>query len=113
MSEDIARIKFVKRMIDSIEVIVSRHGGLSAALADEEEGQKALLMCLQQIGESLNKIKDPVIRGAFAPGDIKGAYDVRIFIAHDYMGVNLAIIERILQEKIPVFKEIICRLLAL
>lgn len=113
MSEDIARIKFVKRMIDSIEVIVSRHGSVSAALSDEEEGQKALLMCLQQIGESLNKIKDPVIRGAFDPSDIKGAYDVRIFIAHDYMGVNMAIIERILQEKIPVIKGIVCRLLAL
>lgn len=51
MSEDIARIKFVKRMINSIEVIVSRHGSVSAALADEEEDQKALLMCLQQIGD--------------------------------------------------------------
>lgn len=112
MSEDIARIKFVKRMIDSVEVIAGRHGSISAALADEEEGQKALLMCLQQIGESLNKIKDPVIRGAFDPGDIKGAYDVRMFIAHDYMGVNLALIERILREKIPVIKNIVCTLLA-
>lgn len=111
MSEDIARIKFVKKMIDSIEVIVSRHGGITAALADEEEGQKAMLMCLQQIGESLNKIKDPAIRGAFNPDDIKGAYDVRMFIAHDYMGVNIAIIERILREKIPVFKHIVCTLL--
>ncbi|HIJ94505.1 MAG TPA: DUF86 domain-containing protein [Desulfuromonadales bacterium] len=111
MSEDIARIKFVKKMIDSIGVIVNRHGGLSAALADEEEAQKALLMCLQQIGESLNKIKDPGIRGAFDPDDIKGAYDVRMFIAHDYMGVNMAIIERILREKIPVIKETVCTLL--
>jgi uncharacterized protein with HEPN domain len=53
-------------------------------LSDDEEGQKALLMCLKQIGESLNKIKAPVILSAFDPRDIKGAYDMRTFIAHDY-----------------------------
>lgn len=99
-------------MIESIGVIVSRHGDISAALADEVEGQKALFMCLQQMGESLHKIKNPLIRGLFDPSDIKGAYDVRTFIAHDYLGVNLDIIQRIISEKIPVFDSIVSAILA-
>lgn len=112
MSEDIARIKFVKKMIASIELIINRHGGIAIALEDEAEGQKALLMCLQQIGESLHKLKDPAIMGMFDPADIKGAYDVRTFIAHDYMGVNLILIERIIREKIPAMEKTVTQILA-
>lgn len=103
MSRDLARILFIEKMIASINLIVTRHGGVAEALADEVEGQKALLMCLQQIGETLNKLSDPEVTKFFEPLDIKGAYDVRTFIAHDYLGVNLLLIERIIHEKIPVF----------
>jgi len=41
MSRDSARIMFVKKMIESINLIVNRHGGIAEALADEAEGQKA------------------------------------------------------------------------
>lgn len=111
MSRDSARIMFVKKMIESINLIVNRHGGIAEALADEAEGQKALLMCLQQIGETLNKLCDPEVIKFFEPLDIKGAYDVRTFIAHDYLGVNLALIERIIREKIPVFASIVSTIL--
>jgi len=38
---------------------------------------------------------------------IKGSYDVRNFIAHDYEGVNKAIIEDIIRRYIPDLKSTI------
>ncbi len=99
-------------MIGNIEVIVQRHGGLVRALEDEQEGRLALLMCLEQIGETMRKLRTPEIVSRFDADDIKGAYDVRLFIAHDYEGVNLALIERIFREKIPLFASIVDSILS-
>ena len=41
----------------------------------------------------------------FEADDLKGIYDVRNYIAHDYEGVNLAIIEWIIRHILPKFKE--------
>ena len=108
---DMARLEFVLKMIENIEVIVKRHKGIVNALNDESEGQLALMMCLEQIGETMKKLRTPSVLEHFDAVDIKGAYDVRLFIAHDYEGVNLALIERILREKIPIFKERIINIL--
>ena len=42
---------------------------------------------------------------AFDGQDVKGMYDVRTFIAHDYEGANLAIIEWIIRNGLPKFKQ--------
>ena len=39
--------------------------------------------------------------------DLKGAVDIRNFIAHDYEGINLPIIEFIIRERLPLMKKII------
>jgi uncharacterized protein with HEPN domain len=109
--QDIAKLKFIRKMIADIGIIIERHGGIPQALQDEEEGQLAIFMCLAQIGESLNKLKSDEVRSEFSADDIKGSYDVRMFITHNYPGVNLKIIERIIVEKIPLFKTITDRLL--
>ena len=36
--------------------------------------------------------------------DIKGAIDTRNFIAHDYQGINLPIVEFIIRERLPILK---------
>ena len=41
----------------------------------------------------------------FDDGDVKGMYDVRTYIAHDYEGVNLAIVEWIIRNGLPKFKK--------
>ncbi len=64
----------------------------------------ASLMCLLQIGETLNKLRDSAYRELLP---IKGTYDVRNFIAHDYEGVNKAIIEDIIRVHIPKLKSTI------
>ncbi len=61
-------------------------------------------MHLSQIGEELIKIDERVLKEAEILEDAKGAYDVRNFIAHNYEGVNLALIERIIKEKLPILK---------
>jgi uncharacterized protein with HEPN domain len=60
-----------------------------------------LLMCLLQIGEKLNQVKSEDIRSELP---VTGAYSVRNFIAHDYGGVNLGLIESIVRKNIPELK---------
>jgi uncharacterized protein with HEPN domain len=84
-------------MIDDIQEIVQRHNGVTLALTDVE-GRHALLMCLLQIGEKLNQVKSESIRSELP---VTGAYSVRNFIAHDYGGVNLGLIESIVRKNIP------------
>lgn len=105
MSNDVAKLESVLKAIASIEGIVARHGGISRALEDEMEGRPALLMWLMQIGEILHKIKNPEILACFDERDVKGAYDVRNFITHDYEGVNLLFVESIIREKMGELRE--------
>lgn len=59
-------------------------------------------MCLMQIGENLNKLdsSNENLKDA-----VKGAYAVRNFIAHDYEGINLALIENIVRNLLQPLKE--------
>ena len=77
----------------------------TAALTDEAEGRAAILMALMQIGETLNRLADPALKERLGQEDIQGAYNVRNFIAHDYEGVNLALVELICREKLPELKQ--------
>ena len=98
---DISRLEFILEMIEDIEYTIEENSSLIKAL-ENRIGKHALLMCLMQIGESLNKIEDESLKGKLP---IRGAYDVRNFIAHDYDGVNLAMIESDLRINIPkIFK---------
>ena len=65
-------------------------------------------MHLTAIAEQFNKLKQSCadeILNEFDKDDLKGLYDVRTYIAHDYEGVNLAIIEWIIRFGLPKFKE--------
>lgn len=68
-------------------------------------GYDATLMCLLQIGETLNKLENNY--DELQKEDIKGSYDVRNFIAHDYEGVNKSLIEGIIRFHLPKLKEVI------
>jgi uncharacterized protein with HEPN domain len=76
-------------------------------LNDEKILRPAILMHLLQIGETLNTIykKNPDLIVEFdLSEEVKGAYNIRNFIAHDYEGVNLAIVESVIRESLPVLK---------
>jgi len=97
---DASRLEFIVEMIEDIEFTIEENGSVKNAL-DNRIGKHALLMCLMQIGETLHKIKDEDIRKKLP---VKGSYDVRNFIAHDYEGVDLGLIDNILRYLIPELK---------
>ncbi len=97
---DISRLEFILEMIEDIEYTIKENHTLEQALTNRI-GKHALFMCLMQIGESLNKIEDEILKEKLP---IKGAYDVRNFIAHDYEGVDVGLIENILRYLIPELK---------
>jgi len=96
-----SKVEFVLEMIENIEKVINRHKGIVNALSDFES-QAAILMFLMHVGESLNKLYnlDNNLVLYIDKNDIKGAYAVRNFIAHDYEGVDLAFIENILRDKL-------------
>ena len=104
---DIARLEFIMEMIEDIEYTITQNGSVTQALSDRS-GKHALMMCLLQIGETLNKIESPTYRNVLP---VKGAYDVRNFIAHDYEGVDLGLIDHILRHPIPELKSTVKDLL--
>ncbi|WP_294954493.1 HepT-like ribonuclease domain-containing protein [Sulfurovum sp.] len=97
------QIAFLLEMIEKIEFIVKRHGNVVSALEDTE-GQLALLMAISQIGETLNKIEQSVITDLGLEVEQKGAYETRNFIVHDYDGVDLYLIEKVIDEYFPEMK---------
>jgi len=92
--DDIDRIKLILVKIDYILDICN--SGIIKAM-----------MHLTSIAEQFTKLKDKNILDKFDQSDIKGAIDTRNFIAHDYEGINLPIIEFIIRERLPIIKNII------
>ena len=106
--ESISKIHLILEKIDYIEQIVQNSGSITYALEDTVTQRPAILMHLTAIAEQFNKLKKDHaedILNSFDNNDIKGMYDVRTYIAHDYEGVNLAIVEWIIRNGLPKFKK--------
>ncbi len=103
--KNLPKIEFIIQRIEFIENIIKRHKYVTFALKDEIEARAAILMHLSQIGEEINKIDFKILEKLNLIEDAKGAYNVRNFIVHTYEGVNLALIEKIIKEKLPILKE--------
>jgi uncharacterized protein with HEPN domain len=99
---DKSRLEFILEMIEDIDYIVAQ-SSITKAL-ESRISKPAILMCLMQIGETLNKVESIELKVQLP---IKGAYDVRNFIAHDYEGVDLALIEHIVRELMPSLRKVI------
>ncbi len=106
--EDMVRVKSIDKKLNDIYKIIDRHGSIVKALADLE-GQPAILMLLIAISEQFSKLykSKSKILDKFNKDDIKGIVDIRNFIAHDYDGVSLSIVEDSLRIDIPRIHKII------
>ncbi len=103
MSSSFEKFDFVIEKIEDMEYFKARYKSIEDLLNDVM-GYDATLMSLLQIGETLNRLRDE----SFAEKlPIKGTYDVRNFIAHDYEGVNKVIIEDIVRKELPKLKQVI------
>jgi uncharacterized protein with HEPN domain len=104
------RLNLILTKIEHIEKIISNSGSITKALEDEVTSKPAIMMHLVSIAEQFQKIQsdmDIETISKFDKKDIRGALAVRNFIAHDYEGVNLAIVEDILRIYLPKIKKII------
>lgn len=94
------RIEIILKYIDDIEYIVSNYNEVMNTLEDRI-GKHSLLLCLMQIGENLNKLSSSNKNIQKAT---QGAYAVRNFIAHDYEGINLDLIENVVRNLLEPLK---------
>lgn len=94
-------LEFVLQMIDEAERVVERYGSAYKALNDFE-GKNAILLNLLQIGEKLNKIESKELRDLLP---ISETYSIRNRITHDYGGIDLEIVECVLNDEFPVLKQ--------
>ncbi len=96
MSKSLNRIKIIVEKIGFIQNIINENDGkIVKALEDIQIYRPAILMHLISIAEQVDKLKKEKSHylDLYEKEDLKGLYDVRTYIAHDYEGVNLAIIE--------------------
>lgn len=105
---DLLRLKFISEMIDTIRFIGNRHRSIKMALEDKE-GQPALLMCMLQIGETLNKLKDEKLISMLP---VSAAYTMRNIISHDYLGVDLSVIETTIMSDVPILEKKVRQLIS-
>ncbi len=105
MREPLNRVRMIKSRILLLNEIISDFGGdIGRALLDEKVFKPAILMHLVAIAEQMNKLKDENafdILERFKKADLKGLSDMRNFIAHDYEGVDMALVEAALQQGLP------------
>ncbi len=102
------RLDIILKKIENIEKIVSKSRTITDALNDELLSKPAIMMHLVNIAEQFKKLQDDVdieTLSKFEKDDIRGALAVRNFIAHDYEGINMAIVEDILREYLPKIKK--------
>jgi len=108
-SDDMDRIRLIRTKIEYILEICSM--GIVKSLEDEKVTKPAIMMHLTSIAEQFSKIKNNELLNKFDNEDVKGAIDTRNFIAHDYEGVNLPIIEFIIRERLPILQNEINKIL--
>ena len=115
MSKAYGRLETILKKITFIEEIVADSGSIIKALEDEKNARAAIMMHFTSIAEQFDKlVKDGEfqILQEFDKRDLKGTYDMRNYIVHDYEGINLSILETVIRQKLPIMKESIVHLLS-
>jgi len=103
----LSRLEQIEKKIAYIKQIVEEYGSVDKALGDEAKGRAAILMHLTAMAEQFDKLMREgalEVLGFFEKEDIKGSYDLRNFIAHDYEGVDLYIVEDVICERLPIIE---------
>ena len=112
--EDVQKLERIAEKINFINEITNDFGSIQSALKDKKSGKPSIMMHLLSMSEQFNRLKDNSsfdILSKFDKEDLKGSYDIRNFIAHDYEGVNLPIIEMVIRIKLPKIKAVVDDLL--
>ena len=97
---DTARLAKVMKYIITIEHIVKRFHNTTETLQDIA-GQPALLMCLMQIGELLNRIHEEDLREKL---EVRKIVAFRNILVHEYDSVLIDKVQTIIQQNLPELK---------
>lgn len=103
----LSRVATIRKKIEFIENIVEEKSSIVKALEDEQSARAAILMHLTAIAEQFDKLLhggELEILRHFDKQDIKGSYELRNFIAHDYEGIDFHIVEEVIRERLPMIK---------
>lgn len=103
----IERVTLINKKINFINSIVQEKGSISSALEDEQNSRASILMHLTSIAEQFDKLLhngELEVLSFFEKQDIKGSYELRNFIAHDYEGVDLYIVEDVISQRLPIIQ---------
>jgi len=103
-----SRVENIIKKINYIENIVKEKGSIVVALEDEQSARAAILMHLTAIAEQFDKLLhsgELDILKYFEKQDIKGSYELRNFIAHDYEGIDFCIVEEVIKERLPIIEK--------
>ncbi len=114
MSKADGRLEKIYKKIRFIEEIVQEVGNITKALEDEKSSRPAMMMHFTSISEQFNKLANEgefELLQEFDKRDLKGVYDMRNYIVHDYEGLNLAVLETVLRDKLPIMKKVVEKLL--
>ena len=107
------RLDSILTKIQNIEIIIEKSGSITNALADEAVYKPAILMHLVSIAEQFQKMQNDMdfdTLSKFEKDDVRGAIALRNFIAYDYDGVNLSVVEDVLRVYLPNLKKTIISL---
>lgn len=107
MSKSTDRLAVILKKINFILNICEKSGGIVNALEDEEGSRASIMMHFTSIAEQFDKLSkegEIDILSRFDKRDLKGSYDIRTYIVHDYEGINLAVLESVIRDKLPKIK---------
>ena len=114
MSKAYSRLETILKKIVFIDEIIFDSGNITKALEDEKTARPAIMMHFTSIAEQFNKLaKDGEfeILQEFDKRDLKGTYDMRNYIVHDYEGLNLSVLDMVIRDKLPIMKTTIKQIL--
>lgn len=114
MSSALNRLQKIYDCIEDIEFIVNAHELKLTQAIENKIIRPAIRMNIVRIAEQFAKLKDDnefKILENFTNEDLKGIHSVRNYIAHDYDSTDENIIEDVVRYNLPIFKEIVSKLL--
>ncbi len=99
------RVEVIRKKINFIRTIILENGSTIKALEDEQNSRASIMMHLTSIAEQFDKLLhngELELLSHFDKQDIKGSYELRDFIAHDYEGVDLYIVEDVINKRLDI-----------
>ena len=108
MKDDRAYLEHIR---DALERIVEYAAGGRDAFFADAKTQDAIVRNLEIIGEAAKRVSSET-RGRAPDVPWKAVAGMRDKLIHDYFGINLEIVWRVVERDVPVLRENVRRLLA-